>query len=74
VSPTNIVIIGVDEPGLSIRSEAGGAQWRLVAETASTFFISRDESYVFSGEKGNITQFAIRNGNTEVVAKITALA
>jgi D-alanyl-D-alanine carboxypeptidase len=69
VSPTNIVTIGVDEPGLSIQSEAGGGQWRLVAENASTFFISRDESYVFSKENGKITQFVIRYGDTEIVAK-----
>lgn len=69
VTPTDIVIIGVDEPGLSIQAEAGGGQYRLVPENASTFFISYDESYVFSGGNGNITQFAIRNGDTEVVAK-----
>ena len=69
VSATNIVIIGVDEPGLSIQSEAGGGQFRLVPENASTFFISRDESYVFTGENGKITQFAIRYGDTETIAK-----
>jgi CubicO group peptidase (beta-lactamase class C family) len=69
VSPTDIVTIGVDEPGLSIQSEAGGGQWRLVAADASTFFISRDESYVFSKENGTITQFVIRYGDTETVAK-----
>jgi hypothetical protein len=69
VSPMNVVTIGVDEPGLSIQSDAGGGQYRLVAESASTFFISRDESYVFSGENGKITQLAIRTGDTEVVAK-----
>jgi len=63
VSPTNIVTIGVDEPGLSIESTDGGSQFRLIAESPTTFFISRDETYVFARD-----HFTIINGETHVIA------
>lgn len=47
----NFVVIGLDPPGLSIRAVDGGTQFRLVPERPDTFYISRDESYVFSPDR-----------------------
>ena len=64
MSPSNIVTIAVDEPGLSLQAAEGGSQYRLVAESPTTFYISRDESYVFSDDR-----FTISFGDTKIVAK-----
>ena len=64
----NFLTIGVDGPGLSVQFSQGGAQSRLLPENPSTFFITKDDSYVFSREGGRVTRVAIRGGGREVVA------
>jgi D-alanyl-D-alanine carboxypeptidase len=67
VTPSNILTIAVDGPGLSIQSSEGFGQVRLLPETSSTFFISKDESYVFTRDAGNVTQLEVRLGTAAVV-------
>jgi len=45
LDPTSIATVAVDGSGLSVQFSSGGAQWRMVPDSASTFFIVEDESY-----------------------------
>jgi CubicO group peptidase (beta-lactamase class C family) len=60
--PSTILTIGVDGPGLSIQSSDGGAQFHLTAETPTVFFLSKDESYVFTRDGERVTQLEVRAG------------
>jgi D-alanyl-D-alanine carboxypeptidase len=64
----SFLTIGVDGPGLSVQFSQGGPQSRLLPENPSTFFITKDDSYVFSRDGGRVTRVAIRSGGREVVA------
>jgi hypothetical protein len=64
----NFLTIGVDGPGLSVQFSQGGPQSRMLPENPSTFFIAKDDSYVFSREGGQVTRLTIRGGGREVVA------
>jgi hypothetical protein len=64
----NFLTIGVDGPGLSVQFSQGGPQSRLLPEDPSTFFMIKNESYVFSRENGQVTRLTIRAGGNEVVA------
>lgn len=74
VTPSNIVTIAVDGPGLSIQSSEGGAEARMLPETPSVFFISKDESYVFTREAGKVSELEIRFGTAHVVGATEAKA
>ena len=39
----------------------------MLPETSSVFFISKDESYVFTREGGKVTQLEIRYGTATTV-------
>lgn len=72
LDPSNILTIGVDAPGLSIQSSnplQGLAEFRMLAATADTFFISNDESYVFVRSGTRVTRLEIRFGNTVLTAQ-----
>ena len=74
VTSSNIVTIAVDGPGLSIQSSEGGAEARMLPETPSVFFISKDESYVFTREAGKVSELEIRFGTAHVVGATEAKA
>jgi hypothetical protein len=48
---------------------APNREW--LPENPSTFFITKDDSYVFSREGGQVTRLTIRGGGREVVADKT---
>lgn len=64
----NFLTIAVDGPGLSVQFSQGGPQSRLLPEDPSTFFITKNESYVFSRDGGQVNRLTIRAGSNEVVA------
>jgi D-alanyl-D-alanine carboxypeptidase len=68
LDPENFLTIGVDGPGLSVQFSQGGPQSRMLPENPSTFFIAKDDSYVFSREGGQVTRLTIRGGGREVIA------
>lgn len=68
----NFLTIAVDGPGLSVQFSQGGPQSRLLPENPSTFFITKDDSYVFSREGGQVARLTIRGGGQEVVARKAA--
>ena len=70
----NFLTIAVDGPGLSVQFSQGGPQSRLLPEDSSTFFITKNESYVFSREGGQVNRLTIRAGSNEVVANRDATA
>ena len=70
----NFLTIAVDGPGLSVQFSQGGPQSRLLPEDPSTFFITKNESYVFSREGGQVNRLTIRAGSNEVVANRDATA
>jgi D-alanyl-D-alanine carboxypeptidase len=74
VTPSNIVTIAIDGPGLSIQSSEGGAEVRMLPETPSVFFISKDESYVFTREAGKVSELEIRFGTASMVGATEAKA
>ena len=74
VTPSNIITIAIDGPGLSIQSNEGGAEVRMLPETPSVFFISKDESYVFTREAGKVSELEIRFGTASVVGATEAKA
>ena len=61
--------IGVDGPGLSVQHSQGGPQSRLLPENPTTFFMTKDQSYTFSREGGQVTSVTIRGPNGEMVAE-----
>ena len=68
VTPSSILTIAVDEPGLSIQSSEGFGQFRMLPETPSVFFISKAESYVFTRE-GSVVTLEIRNGTAAALGE-----
>lgn len=66
------VTIGVDGPGLSVQFSQGGSQARLLPENPTTFFMTKDESYIFSREGGQVTAVTIRGPGSEMVAEKVA--
>ena len=74
VTPTNVLTIAVDGPGLSIQSSEGGPECRMLPETSSVFFISKDESYVFNRDADKVTQLEIRFGTAAVPGATEAKA
>lgn len=66
-SPSDTLTIAVDGSGLSIQSSEGGAEMKMLPETPSVFFISKDESYVFTRDGDKVTQLEIRFGTATVV-------
>jgi CubicO group peptidase (beta-lactamase class C family) len=62
VGSSSILTIGVDGSGLSIQSSDCCAQFHLLAETPSVFFLSKDESYVFTREGDQVAQLEVRFG------------
>lgn len=60
--PATDLTFSVDGQGLSVQAMSGGAQLHLTAETDSVFFLSRDESYVFTREPGGAMQLEVRLG------------
>jgi hypothetical protein len=68
LSGDNFLTIAVDGPGLSVQFSQGGPQSRLLPEDPSTFFITKNESYVFSRDGGQVNRLTIRAGSNEVVA------
>jgi hypothetical protein len=66
ISADNVLTILVDGNNLSMQSSAGGAQFILRPENLTTFFISKDESYVFNlNDDGNVTHLTILYGENE---------
>ncbi len=62
IAPSIIATIAVDGGGLSIESNDSNGQFHLTAETASVFFLSKDESYGFTREGDRVTQLEVRFG------------
>jgi CubicO group peptidase (beta-lactamase class C family) len=71
LGPDNVLTIGVDGDGLSVQSSAGGAQFHLVAESPTTFYISPEESYQFTVWRDVSVLLTIRAGVQELKAKRT---
>ena len=67
VTPSNILTIAVDGTGLSAQSSEGYAQFHLRAETPDVFFLSKDESYVFTRDPAGAPQLEIRLGTAKSV-------
>jgi D-alanyl-D-alanine carboxypeptidase len=63
---SNIATVGVDGSGLSMQFSSGGAQWRMVPDSANTFFIVEDESYVFTPADHRGMHLAIKVGDVEI--------
>jgi CubicO group peptidase (beta-lactamase class C family) len=61
--------IGVDGPGLSVQYSQGGSQGRLLPENPTTFFMTKDQSYTFVRDGGQVTSVTIRGPNGERVAE-----
>jgi len=70
----SFVTIGVDGPGLSVQFSQGGPQSRLLPENSSTFFMVKDESYVFAREGDRVTSLTLRGPGREIVAEKVAPA
>jgi CubicO group peptidase (beta-lactamase class C family) len=68
----NFLTIAVDGPGLSAQFSQGGAQSRLLPENPTTFFMIKDESYVFSRDGAKVTSLTIRGPGREIVAEKVA--
>lgn len=62
--PGDVATIKVDGDALAVQGDTPifSSQCRLFAESATTFFISRDESYVFTLENGAVTQLTVEFG------------
>jgi D-alanyl-D-alanine carboxypeptidase len=64
----DFLTIAVDGPGLSAQFSQGGPQSRLLPENPTTFFMTKDESYVFARESGKVTSLTIRGPGREIKA------
>jgi D-alanyl-D-alanine carboxypeptidase len=67
VTPSNILTIAVDGIGLSAQSSEGYGQFHLRAETPEVFFLSKDESYVFTRGPTGTVQLEVRLGTAKSV-------
>jgi CubicO group peptidase (beta-lactamase class C family) len=69
-APNNAATIAVDGTSLSVQGDSPifSSQCNLLPESPTTFFISRDESYVFTVENGVATQLAVEFGGQRAVA------
>jgi hypothetical protein len=52
-----------------VQWSAGGSQYKLLPETADTFFVSQDESYSFVVWNGVAMEILIRSGVQEARAR-----
>jgi CubicO group peptidase (beta-lactamase class C family) len=69
VDGERFLTIAVDGPGLSIQFSEGGPQARMFPESPSTFFIIKNESFIFAREGGQVTSVTLRGGpGRELVA------
>ena len=68
VEAENFLTVGVDGPGLSMQFSDGGPQFRVLPENETTFFMAKDENYVFSRENGKVTKLTIGNDGPQTVA------
>jgi D-alanyl-D-alanine carboxypeptidase len=66
LDPTTIATVAVDGEALSVQFSSGGAQWRMVPDSANSFFIVEDERYVFTRVAHQGMHLAIRVGNAEI--------
>jgi len=60
--PATDFTIAADGQGLSVQATSGGAQFHLTAETDSVYFLSKNESYVFTRDPGGAMQLEVRLG------------
>ena len=60
--PNDVATIEVDGNGLSVQGDVPvfSSQCNLLPESPTTFFISRDESYVFTVQDGAVTQLTVK--------------
>lgn len=72
LSPSNILIVGVDGTGLSIESSdpsQGDGEFHMSASAPDTFFISKDEDYVFKRSGATVSELDIHFGDTQLKAR-----
>lgn len=67
VDEDNILTINIDGNGLSVESSRLMMQSKMLPEVSGTFFISKDESYVFGIEGGKVTHLTIEYGDNQTL-------
>ena len=68
--PNDVVTIKVDGNGLSLQNDTPvfSSQCKMLAESPTTFFIARNESWVFAMKNGAVTQVTVKFGDQEFPA------
>jgi hypothetical protein len=68
--PNDVVTIKADGSGLSLQNDTPvfSSQCKMLAESPTTFFIARNESWVFTLKNGVSTQVTVKFGSREFPA------